>query len=194
MARLDLFSAISAAAAELQNATSESSSAKSASVKPDKAPKPKVQPKSPADAIREAAEAVMPKAANGANGRSKPAKPTKPTTAAKPTKPTTAAKPSDTPKTKGGAKYIIPASFKQAIEKYLQGRLDMKSKLSAEGKSIDGCCDYIFGVMRKRAEKERGGKSAVGLYADPQEIFGMAVHYYDETDESLKEELNAKER
>ncbi|MBR5728829.1 MAG: hypothetical protein IKX61_01290 [Prevotella sp.] len=185
MARLDLFSAISAAAAELQNATSESSIAKSASVKPDKAPKPKVQPKSPADAIREAAEAVMPKAANGANGRSKPAQPTKPTNAAKP---------SDTPKTKGGAKYVIPASFKQAIEKYLQGRSDMKSKLSAKGKSIDGCCDYIFDVMRKRAEKERGGKSAVGLYADPQEIFGMAVHYYDETDESLKEELNAKEK
>lgn len=190
MARLDLFSAISAAAAELQNATSESSSAKSVSVKPSKAPKPKVQPKSPADAIREAAEAVMPKAANGANGRSKPAQPTKPTNAAKPSDtPKT-----DTPKTKGGAKYVIPASFKQAIEKYLQGRSDMKSKLSAKGKSIDGCCDYIFDVMRKRAEKERGGKSAVGLYADPQEIFGMAVHYYDETDESLKEELNAKEK
>lgn len=94
----------------------------------------------------------------------------------------------DTPKTKGGAKYVIPAEFKQAIEDHLQGRADMKEKLTKKGKSIDGCCDYIFDVMRRRAEKERGGKSAVGLYADPQEIFGLAVHYYDETDEVLKAE------
>ena len=94
----------------------------------------------------------------------------------------------DSPKTKGGAKYVIPAEFKQAIEDHLMGRADMKEKLSKKGKSIDGCCDYIFDVMRKRAEKERGGKSAVGLYANPDEIFGLAVHYYDETDEALKAE------
>ena len=94
----------------------------------------------------------------------------------------------DTPKTKGGAKYVIPAEFKQAIEDHLKGRADMKEKLSKKGKSIDGCCDYIFDVMRKRAEKERGGKSAVGLYSNPDEIFGLACHYYDETDEALKAE------
>lgn len=94
----------------------------------------------------------------------------------------------DSPKTKGGAKYVIPAEFKQAIEDHLKGRADMKEKLSKKGKSIDGCCDYIFDVMRKRAEKERGGKSAVGLYANPDEIFGLACHYYDETDEALKAE------
>ena len=99
-----------------------------------------------------------------------------------------AAPKTDTPKTKGGAKYVIPAEFKQAIENHLQGRADMKEKLSKKGKSIDGCCDYIFDVMRRRAEKERKGASAVGLYADPQEIFGLAVHYYDETDEALKAE------
>ena len=94
----------------------------------------------------------------------------------------------DTPKTKGGAKYVIPNEFKQAIEDHLKGRADMKEKLSKKGKSIDGCCDYIFDVMRKRAEKERGGKSAVGLYSNPDEIFGLACHYYDETDEALKAE------
>ena len=105
-------------------------------------------------------------------------------------KATNATKPkTDTPKSKGGAAYVIPAEFKQAIEDHLKGRPDMKEKLSRKGKSIDGCCDYIFDVMRKRAEKQRGGKSAVGLYADPTEIFGLAVHYYDETDEELKEEL-----
>lgn len=103
-----------------------------------------------------------------------------------------AAPKSDTPKTKGGANYVIPAEFKQAIEDYLNGRPDMADKLSKEGKTIDGCCDYIFDVMRKRAEKQRGGKSAVGLYASPDEIFGMAVHYYDESDEDLKKELKSK--
>lgn len=98
----------------------------------------------------------------------------------------------DTPKQKGGAKYVIPAEFKQAIEDYLKGRADMADKLNAKGKTIDGCCDYIFDVMRKRAEKERKGQNAVGLYASPDEIFGLACHYYDETDEDLKEELKKK--
>ena len=91
-------------------------------------------------------------------------------------------------KTKGGASYVIPAEFKQAIEAHLKGRTDMAEKLKNPKKSIDGCCDYIFDVMRKRAEKARNGKSAVGLYADPNEIFGLAVHYYDESEESLKNE------
>ena len=104
----------------------------------------------------------------------------------------TSAPKTDTPKTKGGAKYVIPAEFKQAIEDHLKGRADMKEKLSKKGKSIDGCCDYIFDVMRKRAEKNRGGKSAVGLYANPDEIFGLACHYYDESEEDLKEELKKK--
>ncbi len=103
-----------------------------------------------------------------------------------------AAPKSDTPKVKSGAMYVIPKEFKEAIENHLNGRPDMAEKLKAKGKTIDGCCDYIFSKMFKRAEKERGGKSAVGLYASPDEIFGMAVHYYDESEESLKEELKAK--
>ena len=95
----------------------------------------------------------------------------------------------DTLKSKGGASYVISAESKQAIENYLSGRPDMAAKLKAKDKSIDGCCDYIFDVMRKRAEKSRGGKSAVGMYVAPQEVFGLAVHYYDESDESLKAEL-----
>lgn len=103
-----------------------------------------------------------------------------------------AAPKTDTPKVKSGAMYVIPKEFKEAIENHLKGRPDMAEKLKAKGKSIDGCCDYIFDVMRKRAEKNRGGKSAVGFYASPDEIFGMAVHYYDESEESLKEELKTK--
>lgn len=106
--------------------------------------------------------------------------------------PKTGATKTDTAKQKGGAQYVIPKEFKQAIENHLKGRPDMAEKMKQKGKSIEGCCDYIFDVMRKRAEKERGGKNAVGLYAPPEEIFGLAVHYYDESDEDLKKELNAK--
>ena len=94
----------------------------------------------------------------------------------------------DTPKTKDGAKYVIPASFKQAIEAHLKGRADMAEKLKRKGKSIDKCCEYIYGVMLKRAQKERNGSSVVGMYSEPDEIFGLAVHYFDESDESLKSE------
>ena len=92
----------------------------------------------------------------------------------------------DTAKTQGGAKYVIPAEFKAQIEAYLYTRPDID--MSKKGKSIDGCCEYIFGVMLKRAQKERGGKTAVGMYAPPEEIYQMAVHYYDESDEDLKNE------
>jgi len=112
----------------------------------------------------------------------------KTTTKAQAKAPETSNQKSET-KVKGGAKYVIPKEFKQAIEDHLKGRPDMAEKLKQEGKSIDGCCDYIFDVMRKRAEKERNGKSAVGMYATPDEIFGMAVHYYDESDEDLKKEM-----
>lgn len=95
----------------------------------------------------------------------------------------------DTPKTKGGAKYVIPKEFKQAIEDYLKGRPDMAEKMKQQGKSIDKCCEYIYGRMLKRAQKERGGATTVGMYVAPEEIFGMAVHYYDETDEDLKKEM-----
>ena len=94
----------------------------------------------------------------------------------------------DTPKQTGGVKYVIPAVFKQTIEAHLKGRADMAEKLKRKGKSIDKCCEYIYDRMLKRAEKERGGATTVGMYVEPNEIYGMAVHYYDESDESLKKE------
>lgn len=94
----------------------------------------------------------------------------------------------DTPKTKGGAKYVIPKEFRQAIEDYLTGRPDMSEKLKQTGKSIDKCCEYIYGRMLKRAQKERGGATEMAYAIPRDEIFGMAVHYYDESDESLKKE------
>ena len=177
----NLLDAINAAAAQLQGKSENQISAPSASVKPAVTPRvtPVVKPKPSAET-----PVVKPAV--------KPAATTKPVVkpVAKGSKPTTqATTKTDTPKAKGGASYVIPAEFKQAIEVYLNSRQDMKEKLNAKGKSLEGCCDYIFDVMRKRAEKNRGGKSAVGLYAPPEEIFGLAVHYYDESEESLKEEI-----
>ena len=60
----------------------------------------------------------------------------------------------DTPKTKGGAKYVIPKEFKQAIEDHLKGRPDMAEKMKQEGKSIDGCCEYL-----RRDEKACGERA-----------------------------------
>jgi len=176
----NLLEAINAAAAQLQGKSENQISAPSASVKPRVTPRvtPVVKPKTSAET-----PVVKPAV--------KPAATTKPVVkpVAKGSKPTTqATTKTDTPKAKGGANYVIPAEFKQAIEVYLNSRPDMKEKLNAKGKSLEGCCDYIFDVMRKRAEKNRGGKSAVGLYAPPEEIFGLAVHYYDESEESLKAE------
>ena len=81
----------------------------------------------------------------------------------------------DTPKTK-------------AIEAYLYSRPDIIDNLVKPGKSIDGCCDYIFSKMRKVAEMNRNGKTAVGIFRSPEEIYAMAVHYYDEDDETLRKE------
>ena len=177
----NLLDAINAAAAQLQGKSENQISAPSASVKPRVTPKvtPVVQPKSVKPVVKPAVKPaatkplVKPVVKPAENG-SKSAPKSTPKT--------------DTPKTKGGANYVIPAEFKQEIESHLNSRPDMKGKLSANGKSLEGCCDYIFDVMRKRAEKNRGGKSAVGLYAPPEEIFGLAVHYYDESNESLKSE------
>ena len=186
--------AISVAAAELQNATMNKST-ESASEKPQTARvQPRVQPRSSngstsAKSAPKAEPATKPQPKTA--GDSQKGNSQKQTTQEKST-PKAETK-TDTSKVKGGASYVISAEFKQAIETYLKSRPDMRTKMQQKGKSLDGCCDYIYDVMKKRAEKARNGKSAVGLCGVPQEIFGLAAHYYDETDEDLKAELNEKE-
>ena len=46
-------------------------------------------------------------------------------------------------------------------------------KYANEKKSIDECCSYIMGEARKRG-------NAVAI--SDEEVYGMAVHYYDEDD------------
>lgn len=65
--------------------------------------------------------------------------------------------------------------FKETIQKYLQERATedplFAPKFANPKKSVDECCRYILGEAHKR------GTSVVMSDA---EVFGMAVHYYDE--------------
>ena len=70
---------------------------------------------------------------------------------------------------------------KEQIKKYLDDRAK-KDKLFAktyakENKNIDDCFKYICGEVSKMREK--GEKC---LMLSDAEVYGMAVHYYDEDD------------
>lgn len=76
--------------------------------------------------------------------------------------------------------------FQKAIKDYLDKRAaedpQFAEKYGNEKKSIEECCKYILG------EVSASGQSG---FAD-EEIFGMAVHYYDEED--IKVQANRVER
>lgn len=66
------------------------------------------------------------------------------------------------------------------VQEYLEKRAaedpQFAEKFNNPKKSLKECCKYIYGEAKKRA----GGSSCV--YIPPEEVFGMAVHYYDEDD------------
>lgn len=68
-------------------------------------------------------------------------------------------------------------TFKEAIKNYLDERAKtdelFAKSYAKENKSLDECCAYIMGEARKRG-------NAVAM--TDEEVFGMAVHYYDEDD------------
>ena len=80
-------------------------------------------------------------------------------------------------------------SFKQAIKAYLDKRAEEDSlfapKYANEKKSIDECCSYIMGEARKRG-------NAVAI--SDEEVYGMAVHYYDEDDIKINRCLPERKR
>lgn len=65
-------------------------------------------------------------------------------------------------------------SFKETIQQHLEARAKADELFAVtfakEGKNIDDCCTYILNKVQK---------SGCNGFAD-DEIFGMAVHYYDE--------------
>lgn len=74
--------------------------------------------------------------------------------------------------------------FEKTIKAYLDGvakedeafRAKYEAMLKADDKSITNCCNYICGWAR---DQKRQG------YTD-EEIYGQALHYYDEADVKVK--------
>lgn len=79
--------------------------------------------------------------------------------------------------------------FENAIKEYLDARAkeDVKfaEKYSDEKKSLEECCRFILGEMKKKAAGEMYG-------ATDAEVFGLAVHYYDEEDIKVEKNVSAE--
>lgn len=73
--------------------------------------------------------------------------------------------------------------FEKAIKAYLDARAEkdevFAKKYQEGGKTIGGCCSYIISEVKKRS---KGKDTAL----DNDEVYGLAVHYFDE--DSIKEE------
>lgn len=76
--------------------------------------------------------------------------------------------------------------FKQTIQTYLENRAKSDELFAASyakpNKNIDECCNFILGEVQK---------SGCNGFSD-DEIFGMAVHYYDEDDIKNVKPVNAR--
>lgn len=70
-----------------------------------------------------------------------------------------------------------------AIKNYLDNRAKtdelFAEKYANPKKSIDECCEYITGEAYARA---KDGTAAIS----DEEVYGMAVHYYDEEDINIR--------
>ncbi|MGE4308825.1 PcfK-like family protein [Bacteroides sp.] len=77
-------------------------------------------------------------------------------------------------------------AFKKTIREYLEQRAKEDQLFAAsyakENKNIDECCNFILGEVQK---------SGCNGFSD-EEIFGMAVHYYDEDDIKNVKPVNAR--
>lgn len=77
-------------------------------------------------------------------------------------------------------------SFKKVIQTYLEQRAGTDElfavKFKNESKNIDDCATYILNTVQK---------SGLNGFAD-DEIFGMAVHYYDEESIEIGKPINSK--
>lgn len=73
-------------------------------------------------------------------------------------------------------------NFKAAIKDYLDNRAKtdrlFAKSYKKQHKSLDECCNYILGEAQKLAQRGQ-------VVLPREEVFGMAVHYYDE--DSIKD-------
>lgn len=63
------------------------------------------------------------------------------------------------------------------IGNYLLSRDDIKENLKKENKSLKECFDYVLVEISKKAVKDNHVGYAAG---DDEELYALAVHYYDE--------------
>lgn len=71
----------------------------------------------------------------------------------------------------------VSDSFKKTVKSYLDAIAEVDDQFAqfyenSEGKSIEDCCEYIL------SEAKRQGCSGY----DDKEVYGWAVHYYEEKD------------
>lgn len=65
------------------------------------------------------------------------------------------------------------------IGNYLLSRDDIQKNLNKKNKSLDECFNYVLNEISKKCVKNGNVGYAAG---DDQELFDLAVHYYDEDD------------
>lgn len=79
-------------------------------------------------------------------------------------------------------------SFEEAIKRYLDERAkndeQFATSYAKENKSIEECCRFIIGEARKKQENR------VAVMSD-EEVYGLAVHYYDEDNIKVTEPKNS---
>lgn len=82
----------------------------------------------------------------------------------------------------------MKTEFAKAIKAYLDKRASTDKSFAEsymkENKSIDECCNYIIGEVQKIANQGRAALT-------DDEVFGMAVHYYDEDNIKAENKINA---
>ena len=75
--------------------------------------------------------------------------------------------------------------IKDYVEKFAQGDAVFASKYEKSGKDIEGCCRYIKSEARKQAQ------NGCAVIKD-DEVFGWAVHYFDEEMTAPKGNVDCK--
>lgn len=78
------------------------------------------------------------------------------------------------------------SNFKKQIQDFLENKSKtdelFKPVYEKKNKNIDDCIKYIV----KEAKKAAKGSSSIGMTSE--EVFGMAIHYYDEDSISIGED------
>lgn len=73
-------------------------------------------------------------------------------------------------------------NFERVIQSYLDGRAKedgrLAERMALPEKSIGECCKYIIGEVSKMKSRE--------VALTDEEVYGMAVHYYDEDNVDVK--------